>query len=152
MYSDRGRLHPSTKGMLSGKREIQLTSSRQSLCILAYWHYNRITKKCKRDFLDFCRFAAGKQMRKAGRGGTMGRRYGYIRVSTREQNEDRQLLAMHRERIPKKNIYMDKQSGKDFDRPEIPEDGEKTAAGGNRGGKAERSTVWKAEKTDSGRF
>ena len=47
----------------------------------------------------------------------MSNQYGYVRVSTREQNEDRQLLAMHRERIPKKNIYMDKQSGKDFNRP-----------------------------------
>lgn len=43
--------------------------------------------------------------------------YGYIRVSTREQNEDRQLLTMYRMKIPKKNIYMDKQSGKDFERP-----------------------------------
>ncbi len=44
--------------------------------------------------------------------------YGYIRVSTREQNEDRQLVALHALSIPEKNIYMDKQSGKDFDRPE----------------------------------
>ena len=42
--------------------------------------------------------------------------YGYIRVSTREQNEDRQLLAMRELPIPEKNIYIDKQSGKDFDR------------------------------------
>ena len=44
--------------------------------------------------------------------------YGYIRVSTREQNEDRQLLAMRELPIPEKNIYMDQQSGKDFDRPQ----------------------------------
>ena len=44
--------------------------------------------------------------------------YGYIRVSTREQNEDRQLVALHELNIPEKNIYMDKQSGKDFDRPQ----------------------------------
>ena len=44
--------------------------------------------------------------------------YGYIRVSTREQNEDRQLIALHELSIPEKNIYMDKQSGKDFDRPQ----------------------------------
>ena len=43
--------------------------------------------------------------------------YGYIRVSTREQNEDRQLLAMHELCIPEKNLYIDKQSGKDFERP-----------------------------------
>ena len=44
--------------------------------------------------------------------------YGYIRVSTREQNEDRQLIALHELNIPEKNIYMDKQSGKDFERPQ----------------------------------
>ena len=44
--------------------------------------------------------------------------YGYIRVSTKEQNEDRQLIALHELNIPEKNIYMDKQSGKDFDRPQ----------------------------------
>ena len=44
--------------------------------------------------------------------------YGYIRVSTREQNEDRQLIALPELDIPEKNIYMDKQSGKDFERPQ----------------------------------
>ena len=44
--------------------------------------------------------------------------YGYIRVSSRDQNEDRQLIAMRELGIPEKNIYMDKQSGKDFDRPQ----------------------------------
>jgi len=44
--------------------------------------------------------------------------YGYIRVSTREQNEDRQLTALRGLAIPEKNIFMDKQSGKDFDRPQ----------------------------------
>lgn len=48
----------------------------------------------------------------------MTNHYGYIRVSTREQNEDRQLLAMRELPIPKKNIYIDKQSGKDFARPQ----------------------------------
>ena len=43
--------------------------------------------------------------------------YGYVRVSTREQNEDRQLIALQELLIPTENIYMDKQSGKDFDRP-----------------------------------
>ena len=45
-------------------------------------------------------------------------RYGYIRVSSRDQNEARQLLAMREMHIPEKNIYTDKQSGKDFDRPQ----------------------------------
>ena len=40
--------------------------------------------------------------------------YGYIRVSTREQNEDRQRLALAALPVPEENIYMDKQSGKDL--------------------------------------
>lgn len=44
--------------------------------------------------------------------------YGYIRVSTREQNEDRQLATLEVLGIPKKNLYMDKLSGKDFNRPQ----------------------------------
>ncbi len=44
--------------------------------------------------------------------------YGYVRVSTREQNEDRQLIALHEAGISDSNIYMDKQSGKDFERPQ----------------------------------
>lgn len=44
--------------------------------------------------------------------------YGYIRVSTRDQNEDRQLIALHELDIPEKNIFLDKQSGKDFQRPQ----------------------------------
>ena len=43
--------------------------------------------------------------------------YGYIRVSTKEQNEDRQWLAMKEYGVPEGNVYVDKQSGKDFDRP-----------------------------------
>ena len=47
----------------------------------------------------------------------MGAVYGYVRVSTREQNEDRQIMALNERKVPKKNIYIDKQSGKDFERP-----------------------------------
>lgn len=43
--------------------------------------------------------------------------YGYVRVSTREQNEDRQMIAMNNVPVPEKNIYLDKQSGKNFERP-----------------------------------
>jgi DNA invertase Pin-like site-specific DNA recombinase len=43
--------------------------------------------------------------------------YGYIRVSTREQNEARQLIALHDFGIPEECVFMDKQSGKDFQRP-----------------------------------
>jgi len=42
--------------------------------------------------------------------------YGYIRVSSKEQREDRQVIAMREAGVPEKNIYMDKQSGKDFER------------------------------------
>lgn len=44
--------------------------------------------------------------------------YGYIRVSTREQNEDRQRIAMREFGVPEEHIYLDKQSGKDFERPQ----------------------------------
>ncbi len=44
--------------------------------------------------------------------------YGYIRVSTKEQNEDRQLVALRERNVPEDNIYTDKQSGKDFNRPQ----------------------------------
>lgn len=43
--------------------------------------------------------------------------YGYVRVSSQDQNEDRQLIEMERVGIPQNNIYIDKQSGKDFNRP-----------------------------------
>lgn len=42
--------------------------------------------------------------------------FGYIRVSSRDQNEDRQVIAMREAGIEQKNIYLDKQSGKNFDR------------------------------------
>ena len=48
----------------------------------------------------------------------MGNLYGYIRVSTREQNEDRQILALKDLSILEKNLFIDKQSGKDFERPQ----------------------------------
>lgn len=44
--------------------------------------------------------------------------YGYIRVSTKEQNEDRQLIALREMAVPEANLFMDKQSGKDFQRPQ----------------------------------
>ena len=45
-----------------------------------------------------------------------GKVYGYMRVSSKEQNEDRQLIALKEMGVPEKNIYMDKQSGKNFER------------------------------------
>ena len=47
----------------------------------------------------------------------MGNVYGYVRVSSREQNEDRQMIALEDGNVPQKNVYVDKQSGKDFNRP-----------------------------------
>ncbi len=47
----------------------------------------------------------------------MSRKYGYIRVSSKDQNEDRQLMAMRQLAIPDRNIIIEKQSGKDFERP-----------------------------------
>ena len=46
----------------------------------------------------------------------MGTIYGYVRVSSKDQNEDWQLIAMQEMSVPEKNIYVDKQSGKDFER------------------------------------
>lgn len=46
------------------------------------------------------------------------RKFGYIRVSTKDQNESRQFDAMIDEGISERDIYLDKQSGKDFDRPQ----------------------------------
>ena len=46
-----------------------------------------------------------------------GTTYGYVRVSTHEQNEARQLIALREAAVPEQNIFMDKQSGKDFNRP-----------------------------------
>lgn len=44
--------------------------------------------------------------------------YGYVRVSSLDQNEDRQMVEMLKKEIPRQNIYLDKQSGKDFNRPQ----------------------------------
>ena len=48
---------------------------------------------------------------------TMPKVYGYVRVSSNEQNEIRQVLALRNAGVEKRNIFVDKQSGKDFDRP-----------------------------------
>lgn len=55
----------------------------------------------------------------------MQKTYGYIRVSTKDQNEDRQLLVMRELHIQSQNIYTDKQSGKDFNRPQYKKTSEK---------------------------
>jgi len=47
-----------------------------------------------------------------------GKKYGYVRISMRHQKEDRQIAALLEQGIPRRNIFVDKQSGKDFDRDE----------------------------------
>ncbi len=47
----------------------------------------------------------------------MGKIYGYVRVSSTDQNEDRQMIELKEKGLQEKWIYMDKQSGKDFNRP-----------------------------------
>ncbi len=47
----------------------------------------------------------------------MNKIYGYVRVSSTDQNEDRQMLALQQIGVADQNIFMDKQSGKDFERP-----------------------------------
>ena len=48
----------------------------------------------------------------------MAETYGYIRVSSTDQNESRQRIALERQAIPSDRIFMDKLSGKDFQRPQ----------------------------------
>lgn len=51
----------------------------------------------------------------------IGEVYGYIRVSSMDQNESRQINAMQEKQVSEANLYVDKQSGKDFDRPKYKE-------------------------------
>ncbi len=51
----------------------------------------------------------------------MEQTYGYVRVSSTDQNEGRQLMAFEQKAIPSDHIFMDKQSGKDFQRPQYQE-------------------------------
>jgi DNA invertase Pin-like site-specific DNA recombinase len=55
--------------------------------------------------------------------------YGYVRVSSADQNEDRQMLALNAVDIPHEHIHIDKQSGKDFERSEYQALVEKLTAG-----------------------
>lgn len=55
--------------------------------------------------------------------------YGYVRISTKEQNEARQLAALAGHEIPQRNLFVDRQSGKDFDRPAYKQMMERLARG-----------------------
>ena len=68
--------------------------------------------------------------------------YGYVRVSTKEQNEDRQMIAMREFGVADNNIVLDKQSGKNFERPGYRRLVRKLKAGDTLVIKA--STVWDA--------
>ena len=69
--------------------------------------------------------------------------YGYIRVSTREQHEDRQIIALREMAVPEANLFMDKQSGKDFERPQYRQMVQKLKKDG-RCSISRQSTVWDA--------
>lgn len=55
--------------------------------------------------------------------------YGYVRVSSTDQNEERQLVVMNERRVSAGNIYIDKQSGKSFERPQYKKMLKKLKAG-----------------------
>ena len=59
----------------------------------------------------------------------MSKEYGYVRVSSIDQNEERQRLAMEKIGIPVSNLFIDKQSGKDFERPQYKKLVKKLKAG-----------------------
>ena len=59
----------------------------------------------------------------------MATTYGYVRVSSQDQNEDRQLVALREKLVDPKQTYIDKQSGKDFDRPQYKKMLKKLKAG-----------------------
>lgn len=59
----------------------------------------------------------------------MNQIYGYARVSSIDQNEDRQVIAITEKKVPARNIWIDKQSGRDFDRPQYIRLVEKLQAG-----------------------
>ena len=48
----------------------------------------------------------------------MAQVYGYVRVSSIDQNEERQIVELSKRNVLSKNIYIDKQSGKSFERPQ----------------------------------
>ena len=51
----------------------------------------------------------------------MAKVFGYVRVSSTDQNEERQLRVMEEMKVPEENVYVDKQSGKDFYRTHYQE-------------------------------
>jgi len=59
----------------------------------------------------------------------MNKVYGYVRVSSADQNEHRQMIAMHEKAVAERDIYVDKQSGKDFRRPQYQKMIQKIQAG-----------------------
>jgi len=74
-----------------------------------------VLRKKPQYYIQYKRRTAYEAIAKENRGLNI---YGYIRVSTKDQNEDRQLIALREVGVQEKNIYMDKKSGKDFNRPQ----------------------------------
>lgn len=93
-------------------------------CYCHFRHFSRCTHDTRRSVPDSCVAACIEVKRldvAVWRGGIIiipNNTYGYVRVSTRDQNEDRQLIALREMSIPDQNIFMDRQSGKDFNRPQ----------------------------------
>ena len=75
--------------------------------------------------------------------------YGYVRVSSKDQCEDRQILALREFQVPERNIFMDKLSGKDFNRPPISENDPEDKRGGRAGDQVYRPAGQKL-RGDSG--
>ncbi len=67
------------------------------------------------NWLNWIRITVAREARQDGGNGV---EYGYARVSSKDQNLERQLLAMSDAGLPDKHIFKDKKSGKDFERPE----------------------------------
>ena len=96
-----------------------------SYFIVLFWLYNKI-KECIKSInrIDVMLNKINSHIMDIvvlPKGGDFLTVYGYIRVSSTDQNEDRQIIAMKKLKMPLKQLFIDKQSGKDFDRPAYKE-------------------------------
>lgn len=88
-----------------------------SLLGIAFFYLISFTLGHNQKFL-ICPDRTNSYLQKTRTGGIYLNTYGYIRVSSRDQSEDRQLIALKEAGVSEQNIYLDKQSGKDFNRPQ----------------------------------
>ena len=84
---------------------------------IAFFYLISFTLGHNQKFL-ICPDRTNSYLQKTRTGGIYLNTYGYIRVSSRDQSEDRQLIALKEDGVSEQNIYLDKQSGKDFNRPQ----------------------------------